>query len=76
VHSYGKELLNELAARLTGEFGNGFSVSSLKVYAPVLLGLPRSVSHQFARTLSGEFPAFPIHQTLSGELQTTANTTS
>ncbi len=26
---YGKELLNELAARLTGEFGNGFSVSSL-----------------------------------------------
>ena len=27
---YGRELLNGLAARLTSEFGNGFSVSNLR----------------------------------------------
>ena len=32
---YGKELLADLSARLTGEFGNGFSVSNL-VHASVL----------------------------------------
>jgi predicted nuclease of restriction endonuclease-like (RecB) superfamily len=72
---YGKELLNELAARLTGEFGNGFSVSSLRYMRQFYLAYPERIA-PIRQTLSGEFPAFPIHQTLSGELQTTANTTS
>ena len=72
---YGKELLNELAARLTGEFGNGFSVSSLRYMRQFYLAYPERIA-PIRQTLSGEFPAFPIHQTLSGELQTTGNTTS
>jgi predicted nuclease of restriction endonuclease-like (RecB) superfamily len=72
---YGKELLNELAARLTGEFGNGFSVSSLRYMRQFYLAYPERIA-PIRQTLSGEFPSFPIHQTLSGELQTTANTTS
>jgi predicted nuclease of restriction endonuclease-like (RecB) superfamily len=72
---YGKELLNELAARLTGEFGNGFSVSSLRYMRQFYLAYPERIA-PIRQTLSGEFPAFPIHQTLSGELQTTANTAS
>jgi len=72
---YGKELLNELAARLTGESGNGFSVSSLRYMRQFYLAYPERIA-PIRQTLSGEFPAFPIHQTLSGELQTTGNTTS
>jgi predicted nuclease of restriction endonuclease-like (RecB) superfamily len=59
---YGKELLNELAARLTGEFGNGFSVSGLRYMRQFYMAYPERIP--------------PIRQTLSGELQTTANTTS
>src|ERR1017187_5348662 len=78
---YGKELLNELAARLTGEFGNGFSVSSLRYMRQFYLAYPERIA-PIRQTVSGEFPAFPIaqtltapiHQTLSGELQTSAET--
>ena len=78
---YGKELLNELAARLTGEFGNGFSVSNLRYMRQFYLAYPERIA-PIRQTVSGEFPAFPIaqtliapiHQTLSGELQTSAET--
>jgi len=79
---YGRELLNELAARLTGEFGNGFSVSNLRYMRQFYLAYPERIA-PIRQTVSGEFPAFPIaqtlsapiHQTLSGELQTSAGTT-
>ena len=79
---YGKELLNELAARLTAEFGNGFSVSNLRYMRQFYLAYPERIA-PIRQTVSGEFPAFPIaqtltapiHQTLSGELQTSAEAT-
>jgi predicted nuclease of restriction endonuclease-like (RecB) superfamily len=71
---YGRELLNELAARLTGEFGNGFSVSNLRYMRQFYLAYPERIA-PIRQTVSGEFPAFPIHQTMSGELQTSAETT-
>ena len=72
---YGRELLKELAARLTGEFGNGFSVSNLRYMRQFYLAYPGRIA-PIRQTVSGEFPAFPnaqrlsapIHQTLSGEL--------
>jgi predicted nuclease of restriction endonuclease-like (RecB) superfamily len=70
---YGKELLNELAARLAGEFGNGFSVSNLRYMRQFYLAYPERIA-PIRQTVSGEFPAFPIHQTMSGELQTSAET--
>jgi predicted nuclease of restriction endonuclease-like (RecB) superfamily len=84
---YGKELLNELAARLSGEFGSGFSVSNLRYMRQFYLAYPERIapirqtaSGEFTeaamiQTLSGQFPSFPIHQTLSGELQTLAEKT-
>jgi predicted nuclease of restriction endonuclease-like (RecB) superfamily len=83
---YGKELLNELAARLTGEFGNGFSVSNLRYMRQFYLAYPERIApiRQTAsgeltgtamiQNLSGQFRSFPIHQTLSGEFQTSAET--
>ena len=79
---YGKELLNELAARLAAEFGNGFSVSNLRYMRQFYLAYPERIA-PIRQTVSGEFPAFPIdqtlsapiHQTLSGELQTSAEAT-
>jgi predicted nuclease of restriction endonuclease-like (RecB) superfamily len=79
---YGRELLNELATRLTGDFGSGFSVSNLRYMRQFYLAYPGRIA-PIRQTVSGEFPAFPnaqrlsapIHQTLSGELQTSAETT-
>jgi predicted nuclease of restriction endonuclease-like (RecB) superfamily len=63
-----------LAARLTGEFGNGFSRTNLASMRQFYMAYPDRIP-KIIQTASGQFPAFPIHQTLSGELQTTANTT-
>jgi hypothetical protein len=41
---YGKELLNEQAARLTGEFGNGFSVSNLRYMRQFYLAYPERIA--------------------------------
>jgi len=84
---YGKEILLDLAARLTGEFGNGFSRSNLEYMRRFFLAYPGRVAPIF-QTASGQFPAFPISQTvsgisahtpipqtLSGELQTSGETT-
>jgi predicted nuclease of restriction endonuclease-like (RecB) superfamily len=84
---YGREIILDLASRLTGEFGNGFSTSNLASMRRFFLTYPgrvapifQTVSGKFpalpiAQTVSGQFPAFPIAQTLSGELQTSAETT-
>jgi len=84
---YGKEILRDLAARLTGEFGNGFSFSNLKYMRQFYLAYPeraprigQTLSGQFTeptkiQTVSGEFPSFAIGQTPSGELQISAETT-
>jgi len=62
---YGKEILLDLAARLTGEFGNGFSRSNLEYMRRFFLAYPGRVAPIF-QTASGQFPAFPISQTVSG----------
>jgi predicted nuclease of restriction endonuclease-like (RecB) superfamily len=76
---YGKELLNELAARLTAEFGAGFSRTNLASMRQFYVAYPDRVSRivqtpsgQFKmgaipQTLSGELPVSPIVQTLSGQ---------
>jgi predicted nuclease of restriction endonuclease-like (RecB) superfamily len=64
---YGKEIIKELAARLTGEFGNGFSKSNLEYMRRFYLAYPGRAA-QIAQTTSGQFPALPIPQTLSGGL--------
>lgn len=75
----GKELLNELAARLTAEFGAGFSRTNLVSMRQFYVTYPDRVSRivqtpsgQFKvgaipQMLSGEVPIFPIVQTLSGQ---------
>jgi hypothetical protein len=60
---YGMELIKELAARLTREFGNGFSTSNLKYMRQFYLAYPGRGS-QIGQTVSGQFS---IPQTLSGQ---------
>jgi hypothetical protein len=69
---YGKEVIKELAERLTSEFGNGFSKSNLEYMRRFYLAYPgRNI--QIAQTLSGRFaglenePAPSIAQTASGQ---------
>jgi hypothetical protein len=40
---YGKELVRDLAARLTGEFGSGFSISNLKYMRQFYMVYPERV---------------------------------
>jgi predicted nuclease of restriction endonuclease-like (RecB) superfamily len=63
---YGKELLADLAARLTGEFGNGFSVSNLRYMRQFYLAYPERMA-LIRQTVSGELGSESIHQTLSGQ---------
>ena len=62
---YGKELVRELAARLTGEFGSGFSISNLKYMRQFFMVYPERVP-QIGQTASGQFQPFPLPQSLSG----------
>ena len=64
---YGKELLKELAASLTGEFGSGFSRSNLEYMRRFYLAYSDRLP-QISQTPSGKLPAFGISQTPSGEL--------
>ena len=50
---YGKELLADLSARLTGEFGNGFSVSTLRYMRQFYLAYPESMN-LIRQMLSGQ----------------------
>ena len=61
---YGKELLEELSARLTGEFGKGFSLTNLKLmrkffveYRSPFFGdfLPDNGRDQFPAFVCGQF---------------------
>jgi predicted nuclease of restriction endonuclease-like (RecB) superfamily len=82
---YGKELVRDLAARLTGEFGSGFSISNLKYMRQFYLVYPERVP-QIGQTASGQFQPFslplsltgnsgplPIGQTASGQLDSPAD---
>jgi hypothetical protein len=74
---YGNEILRELAARLTAEFGKGFSRSNLEYVRRFYLVYPDRISRIIPQTGSGKFPvfaypsAFPISQTASGESSAT-----
>jgi hypothetical protein len=62
---YGQGIIKELAGRLTGEFGNGFSKSNLEYMRRFYLAYPERIP-QIAQTASGQFPSLEIAQTLSG----------
>jgi hypothetical protein len=69
---YGKEVIKELAERLTSDFGNGFSKSNLEYMRRFYLAYPgRNI--QIAQTASGRFVGLEkgtlssIAQTLSGQ---------
>ncbi len=63
---YGQELMRDLAARLTAEFGGGFSLSNIKYMRQFYLAYPDRVS-TIGQTLSGQFKGLPISQTASGQ---------
>jgi predicted nuclease of restriction endonuclease-like (RecB) superfamily len=62
---YGKEIVRELAKRLTGEFGNGFSISNLKYMRKFYLVYPDRVP-RIGQTAPGQFQPFTLPQSLSG----------
>ena len=62
--AYGKEVLRELAERLTGEFGSGFSLSNLKSMRRFYLQNLDRIS----QTTTGRFDASSKSQTVSGQL--------
>ena len=71
---HGKELLKDLGARLTAEFGAGFSRSNLEYMRRFYLAYPDR-RPQISQTLSGisgapdiPAPPNPISQTMSGKL--------
>ncbi len=61
--AYGAELLKELSARLTEEFGRGFSVSNLQLMRQFFL----EFSPPIQQTPSVKLAVRQKHQTLSGE---------
>lgn len=61
--AYGGELLKELSALLTAEFGKGFSVSSLQFMRQFYL----EYRSRIQQTVSGELAVTEKHQTLSGK---------
>ena len=67
---YGKQVLKELAERLSAEFGSGFSRSNLEYMRRFYLAYPNQ-REQISQTSSGElrvpFSPFSISQTPSGE---------
>lgn len=66
---YGQELMKELAARLTEEFGSGFSLSNIKYMRQFYLAYPDRVP-RIGRTASGQFKGLQISQTASGQSTT------
>jgi predicted nuclease of restriction endonuclease-like (RecB) superfamily len=62
--AYGDEILRTLASRLTGEFGRGFSMSNLNSMRQFYL----QNQTRIPQTVSGEFTALPIGQSMSGQL--------
>ena len=65
--AYGAELLKELSARLTEEFGRGFSKANLEYMRRFYLEWESRVS-QIAQTASGQFVGSGILQTMSEKL--------
>lgn len=62
--AYGQEILKELAQRLTGEFGNGFSHSNLKSMRQFYL----QRHDRIGQPMTGQFHSPPKSQTASGQL--------
>ena len=62
--AYGEEVIRALAARLTGEFGKGFSFSNLKSMRLFYL----QNEHRIGQTVSGQFSLTPIGQSVTDEL--------
>ncbi len=73
---YGKELLTELAARLTCEFGMGFSRTNLASMRQFYVAYPNRVP-RIVQTTSGQFreelPGLSMVQTLSGQSPDSGN---
>jgi predicted nuclease of restriction endonuclease-like (RecB) superfamily len=63
---YGQELMKELAARLTEEFGTGFSLSNIKYMRQFYLAYPDRVP-RIGQTVSGQSKGLRISQTASGQ---------
>jgi len=61
--AYGEEVIRALAARLTGEFGKGFSFSNLKSMRLFYL----QNEHRIGQTVSGQFSLTPIGQSVTDE---------
>jgi predicted nuclease of restriction endonuclease-like (RecB) superfamily len=62
---YGQELMKDLAARLTKEFGSGFSLSNIKYMRQFYVAYPNRAP-RIGQTVSGQFKGLPIGQTASG----------
>ncbi|MGO9230069.1 MAG: PDDEXK nuclease domain-containing protein [Bryobacteraceae bacterium] len=62
--AYGKEIVRELAERLTGEFGRGFSLSNLKSMRQFYL----QNQYRIGQSLTGQFNAPAIGQSPTGQL--------
>jgi hypothetical protein len=62
--AYGKEVIRELADRLTGEFGKGFSHTSLKLMRVFYL----RNQHRIGQSVTDQFDSPPKSQSLTGQL--------
>ena len=67
---YGKELLKELSARLTEEFGSGFSERNLRSFRVFYLTYQNRLTAIW-QTPSAKLPLTPIDQTLSDQFKKT-----
>ena len=69
---YGQELIKELAARLSEEFGGGFSLSNIKYMRQFYLAYPNRVL-PIGQTLSGQSEGLQVSQVPSGQSVTAPN---
>ena len=63
--AYGAELLKELSARLTEEFGRGFSVTNLKLMRQFFI----ENQHRIGQQATDRLPALPIGQQATDQFQ-------
>lgn len=63
--AYGEEVIKALAARLTGEFGRGFSLSNLKSMRQFYL----QNQHRIGQSVTGQFGSPAKSQSLTGQLE-------
>lgn len=69
--TYGQEVIKALSARLSEEFGRGFSITNVKLMRQFFIENQRRMGQQIGQQPAGQLPALPIGQQPTDQLART-----